>query len=48
MLLFKALNTAHVDQLIADDPFIVEGLLTQLTVAKWDPGFGELRHHAGP
>lgn len=47
MLLFKARDPAHVDELIADDPFVSQRLLTELTVVKWDPGFGELRHHAG-
>ena len=47
ILLLKARDRDHVDELIADDPYVSEGLLTQLTVRKWDPGFGELRHHAG-
>ena len=48
LLLFKARDRQHVDRLIADDPFVAEGLLTELTITRWDPGFGGLRHHAGP
>lgn len=47
LLLFKARDREHVDELISDDPFVTEGLLTELTVTRWDPGFGELSHHAG-
>lgn len=47
ILLFKARERSQVDELIADDPYVSEGLLTELTVVEWDPGFGELSHHAG-
>lgn len=47
MLLFKAQDRDHVTELIADDPFVSEGLVTELTVMKWDPGFGQLSRYAG-
>lgn len=47
ILLVKARDRGHVDELVADDPFVSEGLVTELTVVEWDPGFGELSHHAG-
>lgn len=48
LLLLRARDPQHVRELIADDPYVSEGLLNELSIVKWDPGFGELRHHAGP
>ncbi|MDQ2849252.1 MAG: YciI family protein [Actinomycetota bacterium] len=47
IILFKARDRAHVDELVADDPFVSEGLVTELTVQRWSPGFGELSQYAG-
>lgn len=48
VLLIKARDRQQVHELLADDPFVAQGLLTELTVLKWYPGFGELRHHVEP
>lgn len=45
VLVIKARDRQQVDELLADDPFVAEGLLTELTVVKWYPRFGELSHH---
>jgi len=33
-------NRAEVDELIAADPFSIEGLIDELSVIEWDPMFG--------
>jgi hypothetical protein len=33
-------SRAEVEQLIAQDPFAVEGLIDDLTILDWDPMFG--------
>ena len=40
-LIFQAADRAEVDALVASDPFAIEGLIVTLTVAEWDPLFGD-------
>ena len=47
LILMRARDRAHVDELIADDPYISEGLVTEMSVVRWQPGFGELSRYAG-
>ncbi len=42
LIIMDARDRAHVDQLLADDPFISEGLVTELSVLRWEPIFGTL------
>ncbi len=42
LIIMDARDRAHVDQLIAEDPFVSEGLVTELTVLRWEPIFGAL------
>lgn len=47
LLLFDAANENEVRHLVADDPYVSEGLVTTLTIQRWDPGFGRLSEFAG-
>lgn len=42
MLILKARDRAHLDKLIAEDPFAIENLIENMTIAEWDPIFGAL------
>jgi uncharacterized protein YciI len=42
LIIMDARDRAHVDQLLAEDPFVTEGLVTELTVLRWEPIFGAL------
>lgn len=47
IILLDARDRGHVDELLADDPFVLEGLVTELTIVRWDPRFGALSQFAG-
>lgn len=47
LIIMDARDRTHVDQLLAGDPFMAEGLVTQLTVRRWEPIFGMLADKAG-
>ena len=36
----------EVEQLVAADPFAIEGLIDELTILEWDPMFGSLANDA--
>ncbi|MDJ0396576.1 YciI family protein [Rhodococcus sp. G-MC3] len=40
LLVLVAPSRADVDRVIAEDPFVVHGLVTEMTVTEWDPLFG--------
>lgn len=42
LIIMDARDRTHVDQLLAEDPFISEGVVTELTVLRWEPIFGAL------
>jgi len=39
-IIMTAENREEVEQLIAQDPFAIEGLIDELTILAWDPMFG--------
>lgn len=39
-IIVTADNREEVEQLIANDPFAIEGLIDELTILAWDPMFG--------
>jgi uncharacterized protein YciI len=51
LLLFRADDKAHVDELIDKDPFTTSGVIAEATTAEWEPVIGPLlpaptvRHH---
>jgi len=47
LIIMDARDRDHVDQLLAGDPFVAEGLVTELTVQRWEPIFGLLADKAG-
>ena len=42
LLLFRADDRAHVDALIARDPFTTSGVIAATTIAEWEPVVGPL------
>jgi hypothetical protein len=40
MLILSAANREEVLDVVAQDPFKIEGLVYELTVTEWDPIFG--------
>ena len=40
MLIMSAANREELLELIAKDPFAIEGLIADMTVSEWDPLFG--------
>ena len=46
IIIMKARDRAQVDNLLATDPYIAEGLVTELTVLRWQPIFGLLAEHS--
>ncbi len=40
MLIIKADDRAHLDRIIDADPFAIEKLIENMSVAEWDPIFG--------
>jgi uncharacterized protein YciI len=38
LITFSAVDVAHAGQLVADDPFVREGLLEHFWVKEWIPG----------
>jgi uncharacterized protein len=42
LLLFRTDDKAHVEALIADDPFTTSGVVADTTTAEWEPVIGPL------
>ena len=42
LLLFRTDDRAHVDALIAEDPFTPSGVIADATIAEWEPVIGPL------
>jgi uncharacterized protein YciI len=42
LLLFRADDKAHVDELIDKDPFTTSGVIAEATTAEWEPVIGPL------
>lgn len=45
-LIFNAKNRVELDKMIEDDPFSIENLICDLSVAEWDPLFGGLSEYS--
>jgi uncharacterized protein YciI len=39
-LIISAADRAEVENIIANDPFAIEGLIVELVITEWDPVFG--------
>jgi uncharacterized protein YciI len=46
-IILTAESHQEVEQLIAQDPFAIEGLIDELTILAWDPMFGAFAEDAG-
>lgn len=46
-IIMTADSRDEVEQLIAQDPFAIEGLIDELMILAWDPMFGAFAEDAG-
>jgi len=46
LLIMSAPNGASLEQIIASDPFAIEGLIEDMKIQEWDPIFGALNERS--
>lgn len=46
VLVFSAQDNESLREIIATDPYYIEGLVADLKITQWDPIFGTLRSHS--
>ncbi len=46
LLILQAASRKDVEDIVATDPFVTEGLVTNMTVSEWNPIFGDYNAHS--